>query len=101
MITRDMKSYNYYQYGDSNAYGQLALIKDDQGNPLVQGTIKIAINTTSESIQDNVRYKDSSYIGLTHENIDDSYVIQYGDEKLKVLYVNSRGRFKQVFLKNI
>lgn len=101
MITRDMRSYNYYKYSDSNSYGQLALIKDDQGEPLVQGTVKIAINTISESIQDNVRYKDSSYLGLTHENIDDSYVIQYGDEKLKVLYVNPKGRFKQVFLKNI
>lgn len=101
MIARDMRSYSYYTFGDSNSYGQPSLIKDDNGDPKVQGTVRIAINTVSESIQDNIRYKDSSYIGLTHEKIDDSYVIQYNDEKLKVLYVNPKGRFKQVFLKNI
>lgn len=102
MISRDMKTYNYYAFGDSDNYGQIALIKDDTGEPIIQGTIKIAINTTSESIQDNINYKDSSYIGLTYDkSVSDAYVIQYGNEKLKVLYVNPKGRLIQVFMKEI
>lgn len=97
-----MKEYNYFLYSsEPDVYGQTTLIKDENGEPAVQGTIKIAINNTSTAIQDNIRYKDASYIGLTHQSIDDTYVIQYGDERLKVLYVNSQGRYKQVFLNNI
>ena len=96
MINTEMRFYDYYTYGAPNEYGQQTLSKD------VQGSIKMAINTTTQSIQDNINYKDSSYIGLTHDStVNDTYVIQYGDELLKVLYVNPRGRFKQVFLKKI
>jgi hypothetical protein len=33
------------------------------------------------------------------KSVNDKMVIQYGDEKLKVLYVNSAGRYIQAFLK--
>lgn len=95
MINTDMRYYNYFTYGEDDEYGQPQLSEE------VKGSIKIAINTTSQSVQDNINYKDATYIGLTHAAIDDTYVIQYGDEKLKVLYVNPKGRFKQVFLKEI
>lgn len=102
MINADMRLYDFYTFGAANSYGQQTLIKDENGKPVIQGSIKIAINTTSEAIQDNINYKDSSYIGLTYDKaVSDSYVIQYGEEKLKVLYVNPRGRLKQVFLKKI
>lgn len=102
MIARDMKLYNYYAFGDANNYAQQVLIKDENGEPVIQGTIKMAINISSQSIQDNINYKDSSYIGLTlDKNVSDAYVIQYGEEKLKVQYVNPRGRYIQVFLKEI
>lgn len=95
MINTDMRYYDYFTYGEKDSYGQAELSQE------VQGTIKIAINTTSQSVTDNINYKDATYIGLTHAAIDDTYVIQYGDEKLKVLYVNPKGRFKQAFLKEL
>ena len=58
----------------------------------------MAINISSQSTQENVNYKDCQYIGLTHADINDTYIIQYGDERLKVLYINPMGRYKQVFM---
>ena len=103
MINAQMKEHSYYRYNsDTDAYGQLALIKDADGEPVIQGTVKIAINNSSTAIQENIRYKDATYIGLTlNKSIDDTYVIQYGDERLKVLYVNPQGRYRQVFLNSI
>lgn len=95
MISADMRQYKYYLYGEKNAYGQTVFSTEPAG------TIKISINTTSTAIQDNVRYKDATYLGLTSEPVTDKYVIEYGEEKLKVLYVLPKGRLKQVFLKNI
>ena len=92
MISNKMRFYDYYTYGESNAYGQPQLSKE------VQGTIKMAINTTSQFIQDNIQYKNATYLGLTFAPINNKYVIQYGDIKLKVLYVNSAGRMTQVFM---
>lgn len=101
MIARDMTAYSYYTYGALNSYGQPTLIKDENGEPLVQGSVTLAIYNTSQSVQDNINYKDCSYIGLTYDNtITDAFVIQYGDEKLKVLYVTP-GRMRQVFLQKI
>lgn len=95
MINSNMRVYDYFTYGEADAYGQPQL------SPFPEGQIKMSINITSQSVQDNINYKDSQYIGLTHSSIDDSYVIQYGDERLKVLYVNPHGRLKQVFMATI
>lgn len=96
MINTSMGTYEFYTYGALNDYGQQALSKD------VQGTIKISINTTSQSIQGNINYKDCSYIGITMDGtVNDSYVIKYKNELLKVLYVTPSGRFKQVFLQKV
>ena len=92
MIVADIRSYEYFTFGDSNGYGQQEL------SETAQGTIKMAVNLTSQSVQENINYKNASYIGLTQAAIDDSYVIQFGDKKLKVLYVQPKGRFKQVFM---
>lgn len=93
MINADMREYNYYTFGDSDDYGQPALSQD------VQGVIKIAIYETSQAIQDNIRYKNASYCGLTHDSkVNDTYVIEFENKRLKVLYVQNKGRFKQVFL---
>lgn len=91
MINNGMRFYDYYTYGEENAYGQPQLSE-------VQGTIKMAINTTSQFVQDNIQYKNATYIGLTFAPVNDRYVIQYGDVKLKVLYVNKAGRMTQVFM---
>jgi hypothetical protein len=95
MITSDMRLYDYYLYEGKNAYGAPTLSTDPKGQ------VKMAINITSQSIQENINYSGSQYIGLTLSLLDDSYVIQYGDKRLKVLYVNPRGRLNQVFMSEI
>lgn len=92
MINNQMKNYNYYTYSNDNAYGQPSL------SETAQGKIKMAINVTSQFVQDNIQYKNATYIGLTLADVNDKYVIQYRDTKLKVLYVNAAGRYKQVFM---
>lgn len=95
MINADMRTYDYFTFGEKNAYGAPALSKEPVDK------IKMAINILSQNTQDNILYKDASYIGLTQSAIvNDTFVIQYGDTKLKVLYVNPKGRFKQVFMAN-
>lgn len=95
MINAQMRAYDYFTFGEKDAYGQPQLSKE------IQGAVRMAINLTSQSIQDNINYKDANYIGLTYGLLDDTYVIQYGDKKLKVLNVNPIGRMKQVFLAEI
>lgn len=95
MIVRNMRLYDYFTFGNPNSYGQPQL------SPEAQGKIKMAISITSKSTQDNILFKDASYLGLTFGEVNDNYVIQYGDKRLKVLYVIPEGRFKQVFLKEM
>lgn len=96
MINTDMREYSFYKYGEDDGYGQAALSTE----PI--GKIKIAINITSQSVQDNILFKDCTYTGLTQDAaIDDTYVIDYQGEKLKVLYINPKGRYKQAFLKGM
>lgn len=93
MINNKMRNYDYFTYGEPNSYGQPQLSEE------VQGTVKMTITLTSQAIQDSIKYTNATYLGLTHDsNISDSYVIQYGDKKLKVLYINASGRMKQVFM---
>ena len=95
MINADMRLYDFFTLGEPNSYGQPQLSKQPQGQ------IKMAIYITSQSVQDNINYKDCKYVGLTTGQIDDSCVIEYGNEKLKVLYINPKGRYKQVYLGEI
>lgn len=92
MINTNMKLYNFFTLGDDNGYGVPQLSTEPKG------TIKMALSIASQSVQDNILYKGATYIGLTHAEIDDTYVIGFGDEKLKVLYVNPEGRYKQVYM---
>ena len=90
-----MRLYDFFTFGTNDEYGQAQLSKEPVGQ------IKMSINLTSQSVQDNINYKDANYIGLTHAEVDDSYVIAFGNERLKVLYVNPFGRYKQVFMKEM
>lgn len=93
MISTNMRSYDYFTFGAPNAYGQPQLSKEPVGK------VKLSIFTTSQSVQANINYSNANYIGLTHDkSINDTYVIQYGEERLKVLYTSKQGRFIQVFL---
>lgn len=93
MINANMRLYDYYTLGERDEYGQEKISTEPTGQ------IKIAINITSQSIQDNINYSGCQYIGLTYDkNVNDKYVITQGDTKLKVLYVNPLGRLTQVFM---
>jgi hypothetical protein len=98
MINVDIRNYDYYTIGGKDAYG-VPVLPDTEAEP--QGQIKMAIYISSQSVQDNINYKDCNYIGLTKAAVDDSYIIKYGKELLKVLYINPKGKFKQVFLKGM
>lgn len=92
MINAQMKSYSYFTLGADNGYGQPTVSEEPKG------TVKMAVNISTQAIQDNINYKNCSYIGLTKDDVDDTYIIQFGKERLKVLYINPLGRYKQVFL---
>lgn len=93
MINADMRLYDYFTYGEYDEAGQ----RVESTEPT--GQIKIAINVASQAIQDNINYTDCQYIGLTHnKNVNDKWLIDYNGIKLKVLYVNPRGRLVQVFM---
>lgn len=96
MINTNMRLYNYFTFGNDDGYGMPQISTEPKGQ------IKMSINISSQSIQDNILYKDCSYVGLTQDaNVDDTYVIEFNKEQLKVLYINPFGRYKQVFLKEI
>jgi hypothetical protein len=97
MINADMRNYNYYLYRE-NDYGQS--IVPTGAEPA--GTVKMAIYTTSQSTQDNILYKNASYVAITHNTeVNDTYQIDYNGERLKVLYVSPQGRFRRVFLEKV
>jgi hypothetical protein len=97
MIRADIKPYTYFTLGEEpDEYGQFII------TPEPKGTIKIAIYTVSQATVDNIKYKQATYIGLTEDTeVNDTYIIEYGKERLKVLYVNGQGRYKQVFLSEV
>lgn len=97
MITTAMRDYSYFLVGEDD-YGQQTIKRDKDGKPVIQGTVKMAINITAQSVQDNILYSQATYLGLTYAPVTDNYIIQYGDKKLKVLYVNTQGRYNQVFM---
>jgi hypothetical protein len=93
MINTRMKDYDYYLVSEDNGYGQLTISKE------IQGTVKLSISTITKAVLDDVRYSEANYLGLTYDkNINDTYVIKYGDELLKVQFVIPDGRYTQVFM---
>ena len=93
MINYDMRTYNYFTIGENDAYGQPQITVEPVGK------VNIAIYPTSTATQDNVLYKSAEYIGLTtNTEITDRYIVEYEKERLKVLYIQNKGRYKQVFM---
>lgn len=90
-----MRYYTYSSLGDLDDYGQPKESK-------TKGFVKMAISLQSQSPQDNIKYKDTSYIGLTlDKRIDDKCFIHFNNQKLKVVYVNPVGRYRQVYMSEI
>lgn len=98
MINAAFRRYNYFTIGTKDEYGQ-EIVPGKDATPV--GTVKMAINLTSQSIQDNINYTGAQYVGLTHAKVDDTYIIQYGEERLKVLYVSTFGRLNQVYMAKV
>jgi hypothetical protein len=96
MINARMRLHDYYLIDGVDDYGQDTVSKD------VQGQIKMAVSIISQSVQDNILYSGCEYVGLTHDaNVNDKYIVVYEGQRLKVLYVNPHGRFKQVFMSKV
>lgn len=94
MINSQMATYNYYTFGELNAYGQPRLSTEPKG------TVKLALNLVSQNLTNNALYSEATYTALTNDTkVNDTYVIEDKEgRKFKVLYVNTFGRFKQVYL---
>lgn len=92
MILRDMRDYPYTMLGAVDDYGQMTL---DGG---ATGTIRMAVYVASQNIGDSILYREAQYVGMTKDDVTDRHVIHYNGEKLKVLYVQPKGVFKQVFM---
>lgn len=93
MIANNMRTYSFYTLGEDDGYGQAAT------SLYPTGKIKMAIALNSHATTDSILYADCEYVGLTHNaNVDDTYIIEYGKERLKVKFVNPAGRYKQVFM---
>ena len=97
MINVNMREYYYYLYGEPNAYGQPTLSED------VCGTIKMAIYNSNKSLTSSIEYTGGHYIGLTYDKqVNDKYVIQFGDIQLKVLYtIPCAGQPTQVMMSEV
>lgn len=93
MINATMRFYDYFTLGENDDYGQPRLSTK-------KGSVKMSINLQTQTPADNIKYKDATYVGLTLDKaIDDSYIIQLDEKtRLKVLYVNPFGRYKQVYM---
>ena len=96
MIQSQMKQYPYYLVGQKNSYGE-----EDLDFTSSSGSIEMAINILSQAVEESILYSDAEYIGLTRQDINDNYIIEFDNKKLKVKYVNKLGRLNQVFLKGM
>ena len=99
MINANMREYNYFLISaEPNNYGQHILIKNENGEPKIQGTIKMAISIASQSITENITYKGANYVGITQDkNMSDHFVINYDGKLLKVQYITD-SRFRIAYL---
>lgn len=95
MINTSMRDYNYSIFEELDEYGQPQPVE-------AKDTIKMSIALTSQTINENALYSDAQYTGLTlKKDINSKYIIHYGEERLKVLYVNTQGRYTQVFMARV
>lgn len=92
MIYRDMRPYEFTMLGAVDDYGQMTL---DGGTG---GTVLMAVYVATQAVSDTILYREAQYVGMTRDDVTDRHIIHYGDEKLKVLYVQPKGCFKQAFM---
>lgn len=92
VINRSMREALKFALGADDEYGQATL---DTENP---STIHLTFGLYNHKEVEDVRYQDVEYTGLTFDNLTDNDVIQLGEDKYKVKFVNPFGRINQVFL---
>ena len=97
MINNRMRLYDYYTFEGTNNYNQPKISEE------VKGQVKMAIYPLTKNIQDNALYLNAEYVGITHEaNVDDTYIIVKGKERLKVLYTyDDAARFRLVYMSRV
>ena len=99
MIINRMRLYDYWLVAVNEEYGQEVLPTAEE---TPAGKVKLSIYPTSAGTQDNILYANCAYVAMTFDaEINDKYVIAYGNERLKVMYQQPHGRMKQVFLKRV
>lgn len=99
MIIRNLRPYDFVKVRFNENLGQ-DIIPPNDAAP--EGQVKLSIFPSSTGTQENILYSDCAYVGFTFNyEIDDKYVIQYGKERLKVMYRQTYGRMIQVFLKRV
>lgn len=95
MITRNMRFYDVYTYGEEDEYGQAKL------SELPIGRAKVCVEVASQAVRESIAYSGTQYIGLTNDTLDDTCVLELDGKRLKVLYVNNRGRKNQLYLSDM
>lgn len=94
-INSKMAYYDVYSYGKNDSYGQPSL------SELPVGKTKMSVSVANQSVKDSIAYSGTSYVGLTHDTLDDTCVLDYEGEMLKVQYVNPHGKLSQVYLEKM
>ena len=92
MFARDMRLYDVYTLGDTDAYGQ-------KGAPAYSRTIKAAIYERAQMVGQNALYIEGDFIALTRSNLTSSDFIHDGQRVYKVLYMERRGTYNQAYMK--
>ena len=97
MINTNYRLYNYFTLG-VNEYGQEVASTEPTGK------VKLSIALRNQTTLDNILYQDAQYMAFTHDTkVNDTYIIEYGQERLKVLYVSesAHNRPRQIFLTRV
>lgn len=91
-IASRMKEYGVAGFADIDVYGQHKM--PTRPTRFVVMDIEILNNSDSE----NPLYQDVEYIGLTKDTITRQDYVFYEDEILKVKFINTKGRYNQIFM---
>ena len=100
MIRNGYRQYQYWKVETNSEYAQ-EIIPPADAAPL--GTVKMAIFPTSTGTQDNILYANCAYVGFTFDTeMNDTYIIKYGKERLKVMYIQQKGNgTRQAYMKRV
>lgn len=84
--------------GAGNVTAKGVATSDGDGGVTMKNTLRMAVYVASQAVGDSIIYREAQYVGMTKDDVTDRHVIDYNGEKLKVLYVQPKGVFKQVFM---